>query len=108
MDTERLERGGRAFDEVMTFPAPDGPNPATTNGLIDFVFGEVWLRPGLGMKERGLVTAACVAFRDAPYSIMSHVYAALKSRDVSFNEMDKLALHFGAYYGWAEASNLNR
>jgi 4-carboxymuconolactone decarboxylase len=75
---------------------------------LNFVFGEMWLRPGLGMKERRLVTVACVAFQDAPYPILSHVYAALKSRDVSFDEMDELALHFGAYYGWAKASNLNQ
>ena len=38
---------------------------------------------------------------------LSHVYAALKSRDISFDEMDELALHFAAYYGWAKASHLN-
>ena len=59
------------------------------------------------MKERRLVTVACVAFQDAPYPILSHVYAALKSRDISFDEMDELALHFAAYYGCAKASHLN-
>ena len=54
-------------------------------GILNFVFGEMWLRPGLGMKERRLITVACVAFQDAPYPIMSHVYAALKSRDMSFD-----------------------
>jgi 4-carboxymuconolactone decarboxylase len=48
-----------------------------------------------------------VAFQDAPYPILSHVYAALKSRDISFDEMDELALQFGAYHGWAKAFNLN-
>jgi 4-carboxymuconolactone decarboxylase len=32
----------------------------------------------------------------------------LKSRDVSFDEMEEVALHFGAYYGWAKASHLNQ
>lgn len=39
---------------------------------------------------------------------MSHVYAALKSRDVSFDEMDELALHFAAHYGWPKGSHLNQ
>ena len=82
-------------------------NPYSGAGILNFVFGEMWLRPGLGMKERRLITVACVAFQDAPYPILSHVYAALKSRDVSFDEMDELALHFAAYYGWAKASHLN-
>ena len=53
------------------------------------------------------MTVACVAFQDAPYPILSHVYAALKSRDISFAEMDELALQFAAYYGWAKGSHLN-
>jgi 4-carboxymuconolactone decarboxylase len=59
------------------------------------------------MKERRLVTVACVAIQDAPIPILSHVYAALKSRDVSFDEIDELALHFAVYYGWAKASHLS-
>ncbi len=105
---ERLAVGEQSFRDVNCMPfAPIRDNPYSGAGILNFVFGEMWLRPGLGMKERRLVTVACVAFQDAPYPIMSHVYAALKSRDVSFDEMDELALHFAAYYGWAKASHLN-
>ena len=83
-------------------------NPYQGAGILNFVFGEMWLRPGLGMRERRLVTVTCVAWQDAPYPILSHVYAALKSGDVSFDEMDELALHFAAYYGWAKAVNLSQ
>ena len=38
---------------------------------------------------------------------MSHVYAALRSRDVSFDEMDEFALHFTAYGGWPKVSYLS-
>ena len=54
------------------------------------------------------ITVACVAFQDAQLPIISHVYAALKSRDVSFEEMDEVALQFAAYYGWPKASHLNQ
>ena len=30
-----------------------------------------------------------------------------RCRDISFDEMDELALHFAAYYGWAKGSHLN-
>ena len=56
---------------------------------MSFVFGEMWLRPGLSIP------------------IMSHVDAALKSRDISFDEMDEVALHFAAYYGWPKAYHLS-
>jgi 4-carboxymuconolactone decarboxylase len=58
------------------------------------------------MKERRLITVACVAFSDAAIPISSHVGAALASGDVSNEEMDEVGLHFAAYYGWPKASYL--
>jgi 4-carboxymuconolactone decarboxylase len=106
---DRLAGGERSFREINCLPyAPVRDNPYSGAGILNFVFGEMWLRPGLGMKERRLVTVACVAFQDAPVPIESHVYAALKSRDLSFTEMDEFALHFAAYCGWPKASHLNQ
>jgi 4-carboxymuconolactone decarboxylase len=106
---ERLRTGEQSFRDINCIPfAPLRDNPYSGAGILNFVFGEMWLRPGLGMKERRLITVACVAFQDAPIPILSHVYAALKSGDVSFDEMDELALHFGAYYGWAKAATLTQ
>ncbi|MHA3022670.1 carboxymuconolactone decarboxylase family protein [Mycobacterium sp. BMJ-28] len=106
---QRLAVGEQSFREINCLPfAPARDNPYQGAGILNFVFGEMWLRPGLGMKERRLVTVACVAWQDAPYPILSHVYAALRSGDVSFGEMDELALHFAAYYGWPKASHLNQ
>jgi 4-carboxymuconolactone decarboxylase len=105
----RLTSGEECFREVNCIPfAPIRDNPYSGAGILNFVFGEMWLRPGLGMKERRLVTVACVAIQDAPIPILSHVYAALKSRDISFDEMDEVALHFAAYYGWPKAANLGQ
>lgn len=105
----RLAVGEQSFKDINCLEyAPNRDNPFQGAGILNFVFGEMWLRPGLGMKERRLITVACVAFQDAPYPILSHVYAALKSRDLSFDEMDEFALHFAAYYGWPKASHLNQ
>ncbi|MET0698272.1 MAG: carboxymuconolactone decarboxylase family protein [Mycobacterium sp.] len=105
----RLQVGEQSFKHINCLPyAPVRDNPYSGAGILNFVFGEMWLRPGLGMKERRLITVACVAFQDAELPIQSHVYAALKSGEVSGPEMDELALHFAAYYGWPKASRLNQ
>ncbi|ORV18075.1 carboxymuconolactone decarboxylase family protein [Mycobacterium celatum] len=105
----RLAGGEHSFREINCVPyVPPRDNPYSGAGILNFVFGEMWLRPGLGMKERRLITVTCVAIQDAPIPIMSHVYAALKSKDVSFDEMDELALHFAAYYGWPKAMHLSQ
>lgn len=98
------EQSFRTLNCVSFVPSRDNPY---TGAILDFVYGEVWLRPGLGVRERRLVTLVCAAFQDVALPIVSHVYAALKSRDISFEEMDELALHFAAYYGWPKASHLN-
>ncbi|ABM14193.1 carboxymuconolactone decarboxylase family protein [Mycolicibacterium vanbaalenii] len=105
----RLAAGEQSFKDVNCLPfAPARDDPFHGAGILNFVFGEMWLRPALGMRERRLITVACVAFQDAPYPIISHVYAALKSRDLSFTEMDELTLHFAAYYGWPKAAHLSQ
>jgi 4-carboxymuconolactone decarboxylase len=106
---QRLQGGEQSFKEINCLPfAPMRDNPYSGAGILNFVFGEMWLRPGLGMKERRLITVTCVAFQDAEIPIMSHVYAALKSGDISFDEMDELALQFAAYYGCAKAEYLSQ
>lgn len=105
----RLVGGEQSFREIncLSF-APDRDNPYQGAGILNFVFGEMWLRPGLGLKERRLITVACVGFQDAPTPIVSHVYAALKSRDVSFTEMDELVGQVAVYCGWPKAAHLSR
>jgi 4-carboxymuconolactone decarboxylase len=106
---QRLRGGEQSFKDINCIPfAPARDNPYSGAGILNFVFGEMWLRPGLGIKERRLITVACVAFQDAEIPVMSHVYAALKSGDISFDEMDELALQFAAYYGCAKADYLNQ
>jgi 4-carboxymuconolactone decarboxylase len=105
----RLQGGERAFKEINVLPgAPPRDNPYSGAGILNFVFGEMWQRPGLGLRERRLVTVACVALDDAQIPIQSHVYAALKSGDVSYQEMRELTLHFAAYYGWPKGSYLSQ
>jgi 4-carboxymuconolactone decarboxylase len=59
-------------------------------------------------------SCACIALatgrtaQDAELPVISHVYAALKSGHISFDEMDELALQFAAYYGCAKADYLNQ
>lgn len=104
---DRLATGAQSFKEINCMEyAPNRDNPYQGAGILNFVFGEMWLRPGLGMRQRRLITLACVAFQDAPLPILSHVYAAMKSRDLSFDEMDEFALQFAAYYGWPKAAYL--
>jgi 4-carboxymuconolactone decarboxylase len=51
---------------------------------------------------------AAVGLDDTIIPIRSHVYSALKSGDVTLEEMGELVLHFAVYSGWPKASLLNQ
>ena len=93
VDTDRAERGRRVFADVMTFPPPEDAAPATTN-MLDFVFAEVWERPGLSRRDRRFITLPCVAAADAETPLRDHVYAALNSGDLTITEMREAVLAF--------------
>ncbi|MGX7681190.1 carboxymuconolactone decarboxylase family protein [Jatrophihabitans sp. DSM 45814] len=53
-----------------------------------------------------MITLACVALADTEGPVRSHVYSAMKSRDISYEEMKEVCLHSAAYYGWPKGSFL--
>jgi 4-carboxymuconolactone decarboxylase len=103
---ERIARGAQEFADVNLVPAPLGDTPYIHAGILNFVFGHVWQRPGLSRRDRRFVTVACVGVDDAPIPIQSHVGSALASGDVTKAEMDELILHFAAYSGFPKARAL--
>lgn len=104
---KRLERGAREFADVNLVPAPNPDSPYMQAGILNYVFGHVWQRPGLSRRDRRIITVSCVAIDDAPIPLQSHVTSALHSGDITKMEMDELALHFSVYYGFAKGEALS-
>jgi 4-carboxymuconolactone decarboxylase len=96
---ERIRIGQEEFQEVNLLPSPPPTTPYFHAGILNFVFGHVWKRPGLSRRDRRLVTIACVGLSDARTPIDSHVGSALGSGDITWDEMQEIILHFSAYYG---------
>jgi 4-carboxymuconolactone decarboxylase len=95
----------QVFRDVMTFAPPDNITPFD-EATLDFVFGKVWSRPGLGRRERRWVTLSCVAAADSPQPMEDHAYAAMNSGDCSVEEMLEFVLHFAVYCGWPKGSHI--
>ena len=93
----RIARGEQEFRDVNHVPAPGRDSPYQHAGILNFVFGHVWQRPGLGRRDRRFLTVACVGVDEAPIPILSHVGSALESGDITRPEMDELILTFRAY-----------
>lgn len=102
----RIARGEEEFRDVNLVPAPGRDSPYQHAGILNFVFGHVWQRPGLGRRDRRFLTVACVGVDEAPIPILSHVGSALASGDITKTEMDELIVTFRAYDTDARADAL--
>ena len=100
---ERLRVATETYQEVMTTPGPPPMKPYYDAGVVGFVFGELWTRPGLSRRDRRWVTLACVGAMGAVVPIQTHVFGSVNSGEISFEEMEEFLLFFATQCGWPRA-----
>ena len=101
---QRLAEGGANFTSVMTFPAPPPVTPYFEGGILNFVFGEMWMRPGLDQRGRRWVTLVAVLDSSSNIPIRTHTYAAMASGNATVAEMQEFVLQYAVHGGWPKAS----
>jgi len=70
----------------------------------DPLSAKVWDRPGLSRRDRRFVTLTCVCAAEGPEQINDHMYAALASGDIAYEELLEFVLQFAVYCGWPRGS----
>jgi 4-carboxymuconolactone decarboxylase len=98
----RRETGQQTFEAVLGFPVPTVTTPLT-EAVQDFVFAEVWNRPGLDRRSRRWITLACVAAAGTSTAMRTHALAAITSGDISMAELREFVLQFGVFQGFPKA-----
>ena len=88
---------GNAVVEKMKLISPD-----FTRYLLEFVFGEVYARPGLDIKTKEAVTTAGMITLGAPLQLKVHVKAAL---NLGFTEQEiiEMILQLAPIVGFVRA-----
>ncbi len=106
-DTDARRAAGEAkFEEVNGFAAP-APGHPFIDMTVDHVFGEVWTRPGLTRKERRWIAITGVASAGAEMALRVHVGSALRSGDITVDELREAVTHFAVYQGYPRATVFN-
>jgi len=101
---ERLAEATQNFKDMMTFPPPPPVTPYFEGGILNFVFGEMWNRPGLDQRARRWVTMVGVAESSSRIPIRTHTYAAMASGNATVDEMQEFVLQYAIHGGWPKAS----
>lgn len=100
----RSERGVQQQAQLLAAPAPE---PATLfeSSWRDYIFAEVWTRPGLDLRSRYLISICSAASADTSAAILDgYVRGALASGILSLPELREAALHFAIYGGWSRGA----
>lgn len=104
---DELRRKGLAkMNEVYAWEMPDMPGEyfALT---ADHLFGRIWTRPGLSMRDKRLMTLAVVTALGLPDLSEIQVNAALHNEELSEDELREMAIFLTHYVGFPLGSGLN-
>ena len=66
---------------------------------VGYLFGEIWSRPHLNIRERELITMACNICMARPNGTHSH-YRSAKHLGITHEEIMELIIQVGHYAGW--------
>lgn len=104
---ERMARARAVFERVACMPGPVPPTtPYNDVGVLGFVFGALWTRPGLDQRARRWLTITCVAHSGADFPIRTHSYSTLASGDATREELLEFVLQFAIHAGWPKGAVL--
>jgi 4-carboxymuconolactone decarboxylase len=104
---DELRRKGLAkMNEVYAWDMPDMPGEffALT---VDHLFGSIWTRPGLSMRDKRLMTLSVVTALGLQDLMEVQVNAALQNGELSEEELNEIAIFLTHYVGFPLGSALN-
>jgi len=96
----------KAMDEMA---AESSPNFAQEMSKLAFenVFSKLWVRPGLDLRSRSLLTLGILIALRAHDELMVHVPIAI-ANGVTIQELEEVLYHATAYAGFPAANSARR
>ena len=100
----RHQVGIDSFKENMLFGGPPPKTAYFEGGILNFVFGEMWNRPGLDQRSRRWLTLVGVGNSSSSTPIRSHIWTAMASGNATADEMFEFVLQYSIHAGWPRGS----
>jgi len=104
---DELRRAGlNKMNEVYAWDMPDMPGEyfALT---VDHLFGKIWTRPGLAMRDRRMAVIAVLTAQGQEDLLEVQVNAVLHNEELTVDELRELAVFITHYVGFPLGSRLN-
>ncbi len=105
-ENERRERGLEMMRQVYGWEVGDGPGDFF--GItVDHLFGDIWTRPGLSMRDRRLLLVGALAGQGLNDVLDIQIPAALGNGELSPDELREIGIFLTHYIGWPLGSRLS-
>jgi 4-carboxymuconolactone decarboxylase len=109
--SETTELGLKTMDAVygpgFSATMPEVSNPMLED-TIDHLFGEIWSRPGLSIRDRRLLVIGATAALGRADLIEIQARGALQNHELSPGELREAVLQLHYYVGWGNGTQVNR
>jgi 4-carboxymuconolactone decarboxylase len=106
MDEQR-KKGLAKMNEVYSWEMPNIEGDPYFDLTVDHLFGSIWTRPGLSMRDKRIMTLAVVTALGTQDLAEVQVTAALANEELTEDELKEMAIFLTHYVGFPLGSGLN-
>ncbi|HEV3280283.1 MAG TPA: carboxymuconolactone decarboxylase family protein [Acidimicrobiales bacterium] len=101
-------RGMAKMHEVYGFSVDPDEIPAPYVAFtVDHLFGEVWTRPELGIRDRRLMTIGVLAALGQSQLVEIQFQSALDRGELTEEQVRETVVHLTHYIGWPLSTGVN-
>ncbi|MDE3085156.1 MAG: carboxymuconolactone decarboxylase family protein [Acidobacteriota bacterium] len=102
------EAGRRRMQEVYNFEVdPDAVEGDFVAYTVDHLFGDVWCRPDLDLRQRRLLTIGVLAALGRTELLDVQFQSALDNGELTEAQAREVVVHLAHYVGWPLATGVS-
>ncbi|MBA3036201.1 MAG: hydroxyacid dehydrogenase [Desulfobacterium sp.] len=110
-DSDPKRRGSQMMDETygkgtVKMPPASDDLPPFVDATFRIVFGDIWTRPQLSIRDRRLLVIGAIAQMNRPDLIEVQVLGALANNELTEEQLQEAVLHLAFYCGWPNGTTV--
>jgi 4-carboxymuconolactone decarboxylase len=105
--TDRRQQGLQKMNEVYGWEMPDVQGDPYFDLTVEHLFGTIWTRPGLSMRDKRLLTLAAVTAVGNSDLAEIQINAALHNGELTAEELKEVSVFLTHYLGFPLGSKLD-
>ncbi len=106
MTDDKRERGLEMMRQVYGWDVQDGPGDFF-GMTVEHLFGEIWTRPGLTMRDRRLLLLGLLVGQGQHDVAEIQVDAALRLGELDAGQLREVVIFLTHYAGWPSGARLS-